>query len=243
MPRRPRHEPRRALRRQPLPGGQQAGRAALAGRRVGRGDAGRPWPARISKSGTASPGTSTSGWSIGSTARPPASCCWPGPARPPAGSPRSSAKGPSAKVYWAIVEGSPTEDEGDVDRSDREGPRRESVAHGRPCGPGRQGGGCRLPRARAVVESGQAGASAIDRTESSAQGAVGKPGAADPGRWEIWGEGPDRGGGWRESARTTCQGVELHSPDAGGSDCGRGAGAGRLARALAIASGIAVRVQ
>ena len=186
-------------------GGQQAGRVAVAGRRVGRGDA-------------RGPGQSVSQGAVrqaGERVRRAGPSARPADLRGRAPGQDQQGRWPARRAVPRRVHrqgllgdrrGSPDRGRRDVDRSDREGPRRESVA--RRVALAEEGGkeaGVAFRVRRAVAESGQARAAAIDRTESSAPGAVGKPGVADPGRWEIWGEGPDRGRGRRESDRAACQ--------------------------------------
>ncbi len=79
-------------------------------------------PRIISRSAITSRATSTSGWSIGSTGRRPASCSWPGPARPPAGCRLSSARGRSRRSTGRSSKERPRAT-GDMDRSAREGRR------------------------------------------------------------------------------------------------------------------------
>ena len=141
------HEPRGALRGQPLPGGQQARGPALAGRRVRRGDAWWTSPAVISKQRYGKPGNVYVGL-VHRLDRPTSGVVLLARTSKAAG--RLSAQfraGTIAKVYWAIVEGSPDEDEGDwADRleKDRRTNRSRSLAG---IGGGRQGGEGGLPGA------------------------------------------------------------------------------------------------
>ena len=148
------------------------------------------------------------------------------------------------KVYWAIVEGAPGEDEGIwIDRleKDRRTNQSRSLA-------GSEEGGKEAEVAFRVLErragAAMAGVAAVDRAESSAPGAAREPGAADRRATRSTGRGAGStaidGGEPDRAARAF---AAVQSPDSWGSDRGRGAGAGRLARALAIASGIAVRDQ
>ena len=200
-------------------------------------------PAGTSSSDTASRGTSTSGL-VHRLDRPTSGVVLLARTSKAAG--RLAAQfrdGAVEKVYWAIVEGSPEEDEGVwTDRLEKDRRTNQSRVAGGIRG-GRQGGGGGLPRAGTLAGGGEARIAALDRAESPAQGAAREPGAADPGRREVRGEEPDRGDRRRRPDRAARSFAAIHSPDSWGSDRGRGAGAGRLARALAIASGIAVRVQ
>ena len=148
------------------------------------------------------------------------------------------------KVYWAIVEGGPVEDEGCwTDRLEKD--RRTNVSRGWRT-EDRSG---RRPRWRSACwaigrELTRLELRPLTGSEPSAQGPTGEPRDADRGRLAIRGEAPNRGSGRRWEDRAACAvRIDFHTPDSRGIDRGRCAGAGRLARALAITSGTPVRVQ
>ena len=152
-------------------------------------------------------------------------------------------EGTISKVYWAIVEGGPSESEGEwVDRlqKDRRINRSRMVAEG---ADGGEGGAGWLPGSGTLAGRDETRVAAADRPKSSAQGAVGTAGLADRGRREIRSDDSDQCPGWSCQDRLARPRIDVYSPDSRGSDRGRGLGAGRLARAFERMAGTAVLVQ
>ena len=191
-----RDESRRALRRQPLPGREQARRPALAGGRVGRPEPGRPGHA-LPQDPVQEAGKRLSwAWCTGSTVRRRASFLLAKTSKAAGRLSEQFREGTISKVYWAIVEGNAREQEGEwVDLLEKDAGRT-----------GPEVVDARVPSSKearvafrvldAIGAFHQARAAASDRPKPSASRSARQAGTADRRRSEIWGddaiEGPGR---------------------------------------------------
>ncbi len=132
---------------------------------------------------------------------------------------------------------------GRMGRRDRKGQPAETVRAGfaRECVRERSQGP--LPCRQALAAIRQDGAATGDRAKPPASRAACGAGLADCGRQEIRGQNATERTGWPASDCPARPGADLHAPYSPGSDFGRGAPAGRLARAFASIVGTTVRLQ
>ncbi len=147
------------------------------------------------------------------------------------------------KLYRAIVEGRPIEREGEWIDIARQG-LPDQPGGSRACGElAKQGGPSRLPCCRSLARLFGAGVESTDGPKPSAPCPARCSRVADRWRSQVWRQVAAQGGGRRLPDRAPCATIEVHAPDSPGSDFGRCAGAGRLARAFARAVGIRLLVQ